>query len=72
MNINNIKVQLRPFFRRNTSPAESKTLRLRKSASEMQLSHSAWGSPLENPPTVFTKTVSSLLRGRTKTIVYVT
>ena len=52
-------------------PADSKSLRLRSAAFEMQLSHGVRGSPFKHPPIVSTKTVSSLLRGRTKMIAYI-
>ena len=41
---------------------DSKSLRLRSAAFEMQLIHGAWGSLLKRPPTVCAKTVSSFLR----------
>ena len=44
-------------------PSDSKSLRLRRSeAFEMQLSHDIWGSSLKYLPTVYLKTVSSVLR----------
>ena len=53
-------------------PTDSKSLRLRSAAFGMQASHGVWGSPSKCPTTVSMKPVSSLLRGRTKTIVHVT
>ena len=46
-------------------PADSKSLKLRSMAFEIQLSHGVWGSPFKHDPTVCAKTVSSLLRGIT-------
>ena len=43
-------------------PADSKSLRLKIPAFEMQFSHGVWGSPFKRPPTVCNKTVPSLLR----------
>ena len=52
---------MKPFLEEIFWPANSKGLRLRSAAFEMQLSHGVWGSLFESPPTVCRKTVSSLL-----------
>ena len=59
---------LKEIFR---SP-DSKSLRLKQGVFEIPLSHGVWGSPLKCVPNVCAKAVSSLLRERTKKIVYVT
>ena len=46
-------------------PPDSKSLRLRCAASEMPLSHGAWGLPLKRSPTVCAKTAFTLLREST-------
>ena len=43
-------------------PTDSKSLRLRSAAFEMQLSHGVWGSPFKRHSTVCAKAVTSLLR----------
>ena len=68
-----IKKQIaKPFLEETFRPADSKSLRLRSAAFEMQLHHGVWGSPLKRTPTTGAKTVSSLLRKSTQTIVYAT
>ena len=58
------------FLEEIFQPADIKNLRLRSAAFQTQLSHGVWSSPFKRPATVSTKTVSSLLRGRTKTVVF--
>ena len=54
------------FLEETFRPADSKSLRLKSAAFEMQLlSHGVWGSPLKRGPTVCAKIVSSLLREST-------
>ena len=54
------------FLEEMFQSADSKSLRLRSAVFEMQLNHGVWCSPLKRPPTVCTKTVSSLLRAKRK------
>ena len=52
---------MNPFLEEIFWSADSKSLRLKSAAFEMQLRHGVWGSSFKLRPTVCTKTVSSLL-----------
>ena len=47
----------KPFLEKYFWPADSKSLRQRSAAFEMQLSHGAWGSSFKRHPTVCAKNV---------------
>ena len=53
---------MKPVLKKLFWPADSKSLRLKSAAFEMQLSHDVWGSPFKHSSIVCAKAVSSLLR----------
>ena len=53
------------FLEKNFQPADYKSLRLGSAAVKTQFSYGVWGSPSKRPPTVYAKTVCSLLREST-------